>query len=798
MPDPILLPVLSLGEGNPYRPSIPETLRDIIGDSDADFFREQTETLRDQHNKTQAGDTSFPWPILVEVQDRPLYTLGSLGRFWHQDYGVILARYVHFDSMLELANFCVPAGRLRATPAQNWTLTNDVTRSNPDSVVGMIAAYVRPTNGQYGWVIVSGANLSSIENLGTGTRDGEAFCWATAGAVSPTALGRIVGRRVGDQSAPDFPPGTFMIDVESWGLGQIQSLVETALESTNEAIILLQGRTLTLEESMAAVQTQVNTNTAGLDTLTLRVNGEVLARRAGDDSLRSLILGSGFITNDSLTIAINGVRGEINEVDNRLSPRVQTALNEASRAHGRIDGLLIPDGDAIDLELQKLRTKIANALIGAASSTDNALVRWDGVTGKLVKDSTAILNDTGDLTVNSVTVADAAYGAGWNGSLLVPTRNAVYDKIESLTAADIDFTPTGTIAATNVQTAIAEVDSEKVAKITSTNNAVAKYSGTGGALADSGVIIDSSNNVTGVLTLTVGSNIVLNHGTAAVTNNINLGIGSMTHASHTGTDCISIGRTNLLAAVTGNYNIAIGLAVLQAVTAGTDNVGLGRSAAQYQTGSNNLMIGATCGTGVVGTPGTGNHNVGVGSIALFAVQGAGAENTAIGGNCGRDITTGTRNVCVGYNTGRGITTGGKNTIIGANVTGLSATLANNIILADGDGVVRGQCDSAGRWTFSKRIEGVTTNSGDANFTVTPGTNSINYRLTGTITADRTVTLSTTGVADGDKFRFTRTGAGAFNWNIGTGPLKALAVNTWCEVVYDSTAAAWYLAAYGAL
>ena len=31
-----------------------------------------------------------------------------------------------------------------------------------------------------------------------------------------------------------------------------------------------------------------------------------------------------------------------------------------------------------------------------------------------------------------VTVPDEAYGAGWNGSLEVPTKNAVYDKIEAL------------------------------------------------------------------------------------------------------------------------------------------------------------------------------------------------------------------------------------------------------------------------------------------------------------------------------------------------------------------------------
>lgn len=31
-----------------------------------------------------------------------------------------------------------------------------------------------------------------------------------------------------------------------------------------------------------------------------------------------------------------------------------------------------------------------------------------------------------------VSVADEAYGAGWNGSTQVPTKNAIYDKIEAL------------------------------------------------------------------------------------------------------------------------------------------------------------------------------------------------------------------------------------------------------------------------------------------------------------------------------------------------------------------------------
>lgn len=38
--------------------------------------------------------------------------------------------------------------------------------------------------------------------------------------------------------------------------------------------------------------------------------------------------------------------------------------------------------------------------------------------------------------------SDEAYGAGWNTSLAVPTKNAVYDKIESLLLASGTYTPT--------------------------------------------------------------------------------------------------------------------------------------------------------------------------------------------------------------------------------------------------------------------------------------------------------------------------------------------------------------------
>jgi hypothetical protein len=52
-----------------------------------------------------------------------------------------------------------------------------------------------------------------------------------------------------------------------------------------------------------------------------------------------------------------------------------------------------------------------------------------------------------------VTVADEAYGAGWNGSTEVPTKNALYDKIETIAGGSGDgFWETNSAAANSIKT----------------------------------------------------------------------------------------------------------------------------------------------------------------------------------------------------------------------------------------------------------------------------------------------------------------------------------------------------------
>ncbi len=85
-------------------------------------------------------------------------------------------------------------------------------------------------------------------------------------------------------------------------------------------------------------------------------------------------------------------------------------------------------------------------------------------------------------------------------------------------------------------------------------------------------------------------------------------------------------------------------------------------------------------------------------------------------------------------------------------------------------------------------------SSDADYTFQyPGSGLIQIH-NGTLTANRLTTLSATGAYDGMVVYFSRTGSGAFDWNIGS--IKALAPMTWLTTVFE--AGTFYPLQYGAL
>ncbi len=217
--------------------------------------------------------------------------------------------------------------------------------------------------------------------------------------------------------------------------------------------------------------------------------------------------------------------------------------------------------------------------------------------------------------------------------------------------------------------------------------------------------LDALDNTTGLYNTALGYNAL----TATTSGDDNVAIGyNALSANTTGSVNVAIGSNALLSNTTGHSNIAIGQDALHNNTSGMHNTasgyqvlyhnttGLSNTASGYRalhfstTGDNNTATGYQ--SLYLNT--SGHSNVVSGYQALYSNT-TGTNNTAIGRQAGYEHTTGSGNTFLGYNTGRGITTGSGNTIIGAGVTGLSASLSNNIIIADGAGNRRINVDASG-------------------------------------------------------------------------------------------------------
>jgi hypothetical protein len=103
--------------------------------------------------------------------------------------------------------------------------------------------------------------------------------------------------------------------------------------------------------------------------------------------------------------------------------------------------------------VQVLATKAGASgdVVGPASSTDNALVRFDATTGKLVQNSVGLLSDTGDLTgLNSITlITPLGVASGGTGSSSTTFVNLATNVTGTLPVAN-GGTGAATLTANNV------------------------------------------------------------------------------------------------------------------------------------------------------------------------------------------------------------------------------------------------------------------------------------------------------------------------------------------------------------
>lgn len=199
------------------------------------------------------------------------------------------------------------------------------------------------------------------------------------------------------------------------------------------------------------------------------------------------------------------------------------------------------------------------------------------------------------------------------------------------------------------------------------------------------------HNTTGGQNTAAGFNALINN----TTGYNNTAIGAWTMVSNTsGMYNTAVGMEALYANTTGKYNTALGEETLRQNKTGSSNVGLG-SGALYSntTGSINTAVGTSAlwvnttgkqnvAVGMEALAGNydGNFNTAVGTRALWSTVndpgaihfGHGSNNTAVGFETLREITTGDSNVGMGLHALLATTTGKNNVAVG------NKALVNNV------------------------------------------------------------------------------------------------------------------------
>lgn len=124
----------------------------------------------------------------------------------------------------------------------------------------------------------------------------------------------------------------------------------------------------------------------------------------------------------------------------------------------------------------------------------------------------------------------------------------------------------------------------------------------------------------------------------------------------------------------------------------------------------------------------------------------------------------------------------------------AASPAGQVVFCSDLGGGGGEVVSDGSAWRRTNLTGVAEVSTNADFTLTTLTSAPTIRHTGTLTTDRSVTLSAAGAYNGSRFTIARSGGG-----IGllvVGGLKSMTGGQWCTVEYDGSA--WRLVGFGTL
>ncbi len=254
-------------------------------------FKELVEHTREQTQNLVAGDTTLAWELLTQLSNERLFTLGSIGRFFHPDYGLILARYVAFTRCSQLVNPGNCYGILLAQNDFSWKATNQIDLSHPDLVLGVGASYQIPQENQFGWLIVSGANIQTYRfNSTLVPRPLDALAWngysTNAKVAKIFAIGKVVSEGLGTWAAK---PGSLLIDITG-GAGQSNPQLETRIAALETKLVQLQESMASaadqnrISQAIAEQRLQLNSINTSLDIYSARlatIDGDTILAQVG-------------------------------------------------------------------------------------------------------------------------------------------------------------------------------------------------------------------------------------------------------------------------------------------------------------------------------------------------------------------------------------------------------------------------------------------------------------------------------------------------------------------------------------
>lgn len=334
-------PAAPIRELNPYRPDTPDELREL-GQVADDYLKEQAELIRQQHMLIQAGDSTFGWEVLTKTNKNQEYTLGSLGRFFHDKYGIILARYVQFVEMVQTPWTGAPVGRLKDSVEIDWRVTNDFSKSGKMLVMGLGGPYETPHDGEYGWMIVGGANIQSIptDNVVVPKADAPLIWSGTASSLAHGS-GKVFGRVWGNPNSIELLPGYVFVTLEGESPQMIKDWISDLASGLEEEIQLL---TQMLDDLKDQIPTQqLLEMQRQLATLSSRITQEELNRMGGDRDLQAQIAAINAATVDwgpiidALSQSVATSQAKQDQQINLNRETADAALALANQLKGRMD-----------------------------------------------------------------------------------------------------------------------------------------------------------------------------------------------------------------------------------------------------------------------------------------------------------------------------------------------------------------------------------------------------------------------------------------------------------------------------